>query len=157
MRKKMKHRALLIISLMFIIFLLSPLFIYMWGLSNIKGALIPTSITISEKQKTQIWEHAKEYGTTPKVKPITPYGYLAFFYCLTQNDIKSTNCAEKYPGLRITSFAIRNKVRKNLGENFSNLKWQITWISYSIWATRNWNIQQILSTYHEEYGNEYGA
>jgi hypothetical protein len=65
------------------------------------------------------------------------------------NGLNSKKYALKYPGMKISTQSIRNQVRIKIGDYPSNLKWQFTWLAYTIWVTKNWNTGQIISTYYE--------
>jgi len=121
---------------------------YWWGLSNIERPPIPSQILLTQEQKLHIWVSARETGD-PKVTKMTPYGYLFYIYCEGNkiNDLNS--CTTKYPGLKIAAFSVREQVQDGLQNDLTNLKWKFTWMAYTIWVTRNWNIDQITATYYE--------
>ena len=147
----MKIKYILNFILVILLIVLSPYFLYWWGLSNIKDELTPSDKILSKEQKISIWVDAKEYGNSPKLKQTNPYSYIMFLYCELNKEPTSNKCSETQPGLKVSALSIRNKVRERVGEYPSSLKWQLTWLSYTIWVTNNWNIQQVLSTYNEQY------
>ena len=144
----MKKLGLIFSGIIFLI-LLSPLFLYWWGLSNLEQIPQPSQLKLTPEQELNIWNKEKEVGS-PRVKAITVYGYMGHFYCNTSNGLNSHECMNKYPGVRISTLAIRNQVAEQI-RGKGNTVWQFTWAAYSIWVTRNWDIHQILATYHEAY------
>ncbi|PCI45019.1 MAG: hypothetical protein COB51_09370 [Moraxellaceae bacterium] len=145
MMKKLGFLAAGLIGLV----LLSPMFLYWWGLSNIEELPQPSRINLTSEQELNIWSTEKEVGT-PRVEEITPYGYIAHFYCNITHGVNAQICMSRYPGLRISAFAVRRHIAEKV-RGKGNTVWQFTWAAYSIWVTRNWDIHQILATYHETY------
>ncbi|MBU2707198.1 hypothetical protein KCM76_14470 [Zooshikella marina] len=126
---------------------ISPLFLYWYGLSYINEEFEPSNIRLSPELEQKIWGKEREVGK-PRVKPVTPYGYIAFIYCNVNADLNSPECLKKYPGLRTSALAIKSQVAQQVrGEG--NIVWHLSWISSSIWVTRNWDIHQILATYNK--------
>jgi hypothetical protein len=138
----------ILITLLLFLAVLSPMVFYWWGLSNLDSQPVPSTRQITEGQRQTIWDKLKEVGS-PNVKPISPYGYILYFQCEVSNGLNSQKCASKYPGIKISALSIRNQVRAKIGDYPSNLKWQFTWLAYTIWVTKNWNTEQIISTYYE--------
>ncbi len=136
--------------LLLILALLSPLFLYWWGLSNLDEPPIPSEIKLSPDRELMIWVGEKEVGE-PRVKPVTVYSYIFHMHCQVKEGLYAATCMDRYPGLRLASLSIRKQVAEKV-RGQGNSVWQVTWIAYSIWATRNWDIHQILATYDEEYG-----
>jgi len=128
---------------------LSPLFLYWWGLANLSELPQPSKIKLTVEQELDIWKKEKEIGP-PRVKKVTAYGYILSVYCNVKVGLYAQECMSQYPGLRISSLAIRNQVASQI-HGKGNIVWQLTWVAYSIWVTRNWDIHQILATYHETY------
>jgi len=129
--------------------LASPMFIYWWGLSNLETAPVPSQLKLTATQELDLWKNEKETGT-PRINKATPYGYILYFFCHANKGLHSKECMSEYPGLRISAFAIRKQVAKQVSGK-GNTIWQVTWIAYTIWVTQNWNANQILSTYYEAY------
>lgn len=109
----------------------------------------PSENKLSPDRELMIWVEGKEIGE-PKVKPITVYGYILHMSCQAREGLYVAECMDRYPGLRLASLSIRNQVAEKV-RGQGNSVWQVTWIAYSIWVTRNWNIHQILATYDEAY------
>ncbi len=143
-----KKLGIVIIGLIILV-LLSPLFLYWWGLSNLEGLPQPSQIKLTFEQELEIWQKEKETGN-PAVKEITVYGYILSFNCNIEVGLYAQKCMSKYPGLRVSALAIRNQVAKQVYGR-GNTVWHFTWAAYSIWVTRNWDVHQILATYHEAY------
>lgn len=125
------------------------MFIYWWGLSNLETVPVPSKIRLTLEQERQIWSKEKEAGT-PHIKSVTPYGYILSIACNMNKGLDATECMEKYPGLRLSAFAVRSQVGAQVAGK-RNIVWQITWMAYTIWVTQHWDIHQILATYHEAY------
>ena len=136
--------------LMFVLVLLSPLFLYWWGLSNLDQPRRPSENKLSPDRELMIWVGEKEVGE-PRVKPVTVYSYIFHMHCQVKEGLYATTCMDRYPGLRLASLSIRKQVAEKV-RGQGNSVWQVTWVAYSIWATRNWDIHQILATYDEAYG-----
>ena len=127
----------------------SPVLIYYWGLSNLKSNPVASDITLSSIEEAKIWE--KEFGLgKPRVKEINPYQYIGYLYCSYKNEPNSIKCKTSYPGFSLAAFSVREQVREQV-QGKGNTVWQFTWASYSVWATKNWNIHQLLATYSETY------
>lgn len=134
---------------LFIVILLSPMLVYWWGLSNLETDPVPSHIKLTLEQEQQIWSKEKEAGT-PRIKSVTPYGYIFSFSCNVNQGLYATECMEKYPGLRLSALAVRTQVAEQVAGK-GNGVWQVTWMAYTIWVTQHWDIHQILATYHEAY------
>jgi hypothetical protein len=133
-----------------ILLLVSPMFLYWWGLSNVEVP-VPSKLKLTAKQEQEIWLKEREVGT-PRIDKTTPYGYIIYFSCNTNEGLYSAKCMSEYPGLRISALAVRNQVAEQVRGKGSTV-WQVTWMAYTIWATRNWDVHQILSTYYEAYNS----
>lgn len=129
--------------------LLSPMFVYWWGLSNLETDPVPSQIRLTAEQEQKIWIKEKESGV-PRIKSVTPYGYILSFACNVNNGLYATECMEKYPGLRLSALAVRRQVGEQVAGK-GNTVWQLTWLAYTIWVSQHWDIHQILATYHEAY------
>ena len=129
--------------------LLSPMFVYWWGLSNLETDPVSSQIRLTSEQEQQIWSKEKEVGT-PRIKSITPYGYILSFACNVNKGLYATECMDKYPGVRLSALAVRKQVGKQVAGR-GKIVWQVTWLSYTIWVTQHWDIHKILATYHEAY------
>lgn len=125
------------------------MFVYWWGLSNLETEPVPSKIELTSDQEQAIWRKEKEVGT-PNIKSITPYGYIFYFACNTDKGLYATECMESYPGLRVSTLAVRRQVGKQVTGK-GNGVWQVTWLAYTIWVTQHWDIHQVLATYHEAY------
>lgn len=132
-----------------ILLLMSPMFVYWWALSNVENVPVPSKIELTDIQERAIWTEQKEAGD-PRLKKVTPYGYILNFYCQIERGLYSPECMSKYPGLRVSALAVRNQVNEQI-KNRGNLSWQVTWVAYTIWATQNWTVHQVLSTYYESF------
>ena len=141
------------LGLIFVVFvvliLLSPMFVYWWGLSNLETDPVPSQAKLTSEQEQHIWSKEKEMGA-PRIKSITPYGYMLSIACIANKGLYATECMEEYPGLRLSALAVRRQVGDQVAGK-GNTVWQLTWMSYTIWVTQHWDIHQILATYHEAY------
>ncbi len=149
-----KKFAIVIITMIMLV-LLSPMFVYWWGLSNIEQPLIPSQKRLSPELELAIWQQEKQVGA-PRVKPISIYGYIGYLHCFSSNygEAFPHKCMNKYPGLRIANFAVRKQVGERVGGQ-GNTVYQLTGLAYSIWATQHWDIHQILATYYDTYQKEW--
>ena len=134
-----------------ILVMVSPVAAYWWGLSSIVKKPEPSIKILTAAEHEKIW--IKEFGDgRPRVKAITPYHYIDNFYCVISHGVKSGVCTKRYPGLRISALAIRNHITEQVRNvNGNNTTWHVTWVSYTIWVTQNWTIDEILATYSESY------
>lgn len=148
MPQRIVFSSLLFLTLM----LLSPLFLYWWGLSNLNQPPIPSENKLTPDRELVVWMTAKEIGK-PRVKRITVYGYILYLRCQAENGLYARECMNKYPGLRLASLSIRNQVAERVHGQRSSVS-HVTWAAYSIWVTRNWNIHQVLATYDEAHDIE---
>jgi len=138
-----------IFSGLIVLVILSPLFIYWWGLSNLETLPVPSNMRLTEFQEQEIWDKGKEIGI-PNIKEISVYGFISSVVCNVRKGLNAKECLSKYPGLRISAFAIKQQVLKQV-RGQRNIVWQVTWMASTIWVTQNWNIHQVLATYHETY------
>ncbi len=132
-----------------ILALLSPMFVYWWGLSNMENNPVPSQIRLTSEQEQQIWSKEMEAGV-PRIKSVTPYGYILLLACQGYKGLYAIECMEKYPGLRLSGLAVRELVRTQVVGK-GNTVWLFTCMAYTIWVTQHWDIHQILATYHEVY------
>ncbi|MFT0211702.1 hypothetical protein VQ643_03685 [Pseudomonas sp. F1_0610] len=138
MLKKMAYGFVFLLVLVGI----SPLFVYWWALSNLDQLPQPSSIKLSAERELVIWQKEKQTGE-PRIESITVYGFV---FCL----MNQPQCVDRYSGLRLASFAVRNQVAAGV-QGKGTWIWHTTWAAYSIWAANNWDIHQILATYDEAY------
>jgi hypothetical protein len=129
--------------------LLSPMLLYWVGLSYLENNPVPSKIELSSEQEKEIWSKEQEHGS-PRVKSITPYSYIASIYCHVKNGLNAAACMTRYPGLRLSALAVRNQVFEQV-QGQGKAVWHLSWSAYTIWVTNNWNIHQIIRTYHEAY------
>ena len=143
----MKKFALILMAIILCI-VATPLLVYWWGLSNLQSVPVVSKLQLDSKTEEKIWQ--QEFGTgKPRVKILNPYSYIYYVYwCTTETVPHSVKCQSKFPGIRIVALGIRNQIAPQV-HGMGHTVWHITWASYSIWATRNWNIHQIIATYHE--------
>lgn len=134
-------------SIPIIFLLLSPMFIYGWGLSNLASKPVPSTVHLSYEKQKNIWFHVGEVGE-PSIKPVTPYGYIGYLKCYNDNLAAIEVCSKKYPGLRIAYLSVKDQVLDKIVDRRA-LYWHITGAAYAVWVTRNWNVQQVISTYNE--------
>jgi hypothetical protein len=125
--------------------LLSPMFVYWWGLLNLDADPVPSQIRLTSEQEQIIWTKEKETGV-PHIKSITPYGYILSVICNVNKGFNASECMEKYPGLRLSTLAVRRQMGSQVTGK-GNTVWQITWLAYTTWVTQHWDIHQILATY----------
>lgn len=132
-----------------VLILVSPMIAYWWGLINLDTRPSPSKIKLTSEQEQQIWSKEKEAGS-PRIKSVSPYGYILSVACEMDKGLYATECMEKYPGLRLSALAVRDQVRAQVVGK-GKMTWHITWMAYTIWVTRHWDVHQILATYHEAY------
>ncbi|WP_444907873.1 hypothetical protein ACJJIR_07585 [Microbulbifer sp. SSSA008] len=134
----MVKKLLITFALIIILFLMSPMFMYWWGLSQIDGLGKPVDLNLTQDEKNEIWIAAREVGK-PRLRKLNPYSYLLMVNC-------GVNCRDRFPGSNITAQAIRAEVSSQLNHG-NNTHWQFTWMAYTIWATNNWSLDEVVSTY----------
>ncbi|MGS2724532.1 hypothetical protein ACVBEJ_12385 [Porticoccus sp. GXU_MW_L64] len=134
----MARKLLTATGLIFVLVLSLPMFAYWWGLSQIDGLSQPIDLNLTEVEEKEVWLNAKEVGK-PRLRKMSAYSYLLMIKC-------GINCKDKYPGVGITAQAIRSEVSSKL-EHGNSTHWQFTWMAYTIWATRNWTLDEVISTY----------
>ena len=115
-----------------------PMFAYWWGLSQIDGLSQPRDLNLTEAEKNEIWVSAKEVGK-PRLRKMSAHCYILMINC-------GINCKDEYPGVSIAAQAIRSEVFSKLSHG-NNTLWQFTWMAYTIWATKNWTLDEVISTY----------
>ena len=123
--------------------------LYWLGLSYLESNPVPSEIQLSDEKQQKIWGKEKELGL-PRVKNITPYGYILSIYCQVNNSLFAAECMNQYPGLRLSALAVRQQVFEQV-QGKGNTTWHLAWAAYTIWVTNNWNIHQIIGTYYEAY------
>jgi hypothetical protein len=124
----------------------SPLWVYLWGLSNLSSYPKPAPYVLSAVQEQALWQEAGEVGI-PRIRPLNAYTYLAYIYCVNEHGLIESDCRTSYPGLHVSAFAVHKQVGEESHQK-GNTWWQITWMAYTIWVTRHWSVHEILATYH---------
>ena len=129
-----------------------PFGLYLWGINNLDAPPLPV-INIQHKVvMLETWKQAGEIGS-PNIRTMNIYDYIFYLECQNRNGINSDICLTEYPGIRIAALAVRNHVYSNLGKSSGKFKSHITRIAYTVWVTRYWTAEQIISTYYTEFGS----
>jgi len=121
------------IFLVLFVVVVGPWGLYWLGLYAVdERPALPSVIADVEAQKLA-WSEARGEGE-PKVNPITPYGYIYLVF----------NDRRPYPDLSVSWLVAANHNREN--KKFKgNLWWHLSGAALTIWITRNWSTEQILS------------
>lgn len=140
----MKRVLLTAFGIMATMILVSPMLLYWWGLSVMNNDPAPSSQVLTMEQEREVWSKAREVGN-PRVRSVNPYSYLFYLKCSFEYGVDHIECLERFPGLRVGAFAVRAQVAQALQDR-GHGSWPISWMAYTIWVSRNWDIHQILAT-----------
>ena len=111
----------------------SPWLIYSVALAQLGGHPIPPTNLQSQSVQLRAWQEAKGAGT-PQLLVLNPVNY-AFV---------ASMAAEQRASSTIAWQVARDYNAKNLGTS-STLRWHIAGAALTIWLTRNWSMEQLLT------------
>ena len=137
----LKRIAISSLLIIFVCITGGPWFLYYWGLSGIDGKPNEPRYSATEIERQVIWKQVHGNGI-PEVVSITPYEY--FFL----DSSKPNNSNKK------ASVLLAWKVASKF--NISHLKyngmlwWHFSGASLTIWLTRNWTTDQLMSKIAED-------
>ena len=114
----------------------APWVLYRVGLSNLSGRPSKPKIEKLDEAKSQkIWKLLNENGPV-EFESLTPWHYAFQFIGLQKEKMS--------PGERTAYFVARAYASNNL-KNRKMIYWHLSSTSLTIWLTRNWSGDQILS------------
>jgi len=114
--------------------LLGPWIIYKVALSNIVVLPSPSNVMKPSAADTEaIWLKLQEHGPVD-VKPLSPHGYTFSF--LADNPLPS--------GANLAWYVARNYNQGNL-KNRRMIWWHMSGAALTIWLTRHWSTEQLIS------------
>ena len=128
----LKRTVISVTLLIVVIAGLGPWILYWLGLNAIEGRPQPSNSSATQIEKEEIWRKAHGLGT-PSITPVTPYGYLNMIV---------TNQQE--PGLLVAWLVAREFNLEHRKYKTMSL-WHISGSALTIWLTRNWSSDEILS------------
>ena len=135
------RRHVVILSIVFLGVLAAlPWVLYEIGLGNINR--LPTlseSPGLTDAEATKLWGKLKEVGPV-KVEKLNPYKYVTYLF--------GSEAYESYTGGRLAWFVARNHNAENIN-NKRSIYWHLSGAALTIWLTRNWNTEQLLTKAQE--------
>ncbi|MBC3918991.1 hypothetical protein H8L32_15985 [Undibacterium sp. CY18W] len=130
-------RLVVVLCLIMLVLLGCPWLLYMYGLSNITGRPEPAKIvTLTPETKELIWMDLREQGPI-RLEPLTPYDIYSLL--LDKPDTA---------GVRIAWYVARNYNQDHLQDR-RMLYWHISGEALTIWLTRNWSADKLLTKARE--------
>lgn len=127
-----------VVSLVLLLALIAPILLYPWGLSNVDGRpQRPISMATAEEQ-SRIWMQAGG-GTKVAVQAMNPFGffgrYLGDSYVAPAGEVAAYWIARSY------------LLEHRGGEGMA--AWHAGVAALTIWITRNWSAEEILTAASE--------
>jgi hypothetical protein len=113
----------------------SPVALYWLGLSAIEGRPTKPTQIASVEQQSLVWKRAHGEGE-PRVEADNPYAYLA--------SILSSQRQRTPPGQLVTWWVASDYLAKQEGHKGMGW-WHLSGAALSIWLSRNWTSEEILS------------
>jgi len=126
--------CIVIISLVILLLLAAPLMLYQWGLSNVDGRPQRPTHMASTAEQARIWKQAG--GAEPAVvEPINPYGFFVRFFVDSYRETASERAA----------YWIARSYLPEHRRGSTMLEWHGGVAALTIWITRNWSTEEILT------------
>ncbi len=129
-----------IVIIIFIVAL--PGALYIVGIIMVDGKPIPPDKLASPEEQIQIFQHIEKNGTQPKITRLNPWSYSLMVASL-----------EIPHGVRPASLVARSYNQNHI-KNHRMLYWHLSSASMTIWVSRNWTSEEILSKIYELYNHE---
>ena len=133
MRTTLRRLVIALFGLAFLVIAVGPWVLYEWALSNVRGRPSLPAMTISTPTETEmVWRQLKEQGPV-QVEVMTPHRYIIGL--------------GKYglpAGSRVAWIVARDYNQNNL-EDRRMIWWHFSGAALTIWLTRHWSTEQLLS------------
>ena len=123
-----------------LLLLAGPWVLYWVGLHGVQGTPEPPKLLATREQQLEVWRLARG-STEPTVVVLNPYTYLPL----------ASRTGEHKPALLVawwvaSDFNLQHQRYQGM------LWWQLSGAAFTIWLTRNWSIEQLLSEAAEGRG-----
>lgn len=135
----MKKKIIIILAVIIFIIAMAPWLLYGIGLYNVSGRPEYASTKITNEEAKIIWKELRETGPI-HVEQISPWEYALLFF--------KKKPLNNYPGMNSAWFVVRD-FNLNRIENKRIGFWHLSGASMTIWLTRNWTTNEILSKVKE--------
>jgi hypothetical protein len=116
---------------------LAPLGLYALGLNNVDGRPSPPSSTHLTPADQALLERTFRISQPITVEPLSPWSYVTF----AQEDPKRTAAA----GGVDAAWVVARHYNSHHLENRSSIWWHLSGAALTIWITRHWTSDQVLS------------
>jgi hypothetical protein len=116
--------------------------LYIVGIYMVEGKPFPPSNLATTEEQEKIFLHIEKNIAETKVLRLNPWSYSLML--ITQ---------ELPQGIRPSSLVARNYNQTHI-KNHRMLYWHLSDASMTIWVSRNWTSEQILTKVYELYNNE---
>ncbi len=134
MFKLTKRYCIGLLSVIFLIALLSPWLVYETALSNVIGRpSIGNTNFVSREDAAEIWLELKETGPI-RMEIMTPYSYLFFLILDGPNS----------PGSRLAWYVARDYNANRLKDK-RMIWWHLSGAAMTVWLTRNSTVEDLLT------------
>lgn len=132
----MKTIGIAVLIVFFGMAVVLPWGIYTFALGNINGRPVPPERAIlSEAESDKLWAEVREVGPI-RVDKLHPYRYVSFLIGMEDE--------EHISGESLAWFVARDYNDGNL-KSRKMLFWQLSVAALTIWRTRNWTAEQLLT------------
>jgi hypothetical protein len=127
--------------LVVVLALASPTLLYVVGLHGVAGRpALPQAVAPTE-ERLAVWKKARGAGD-PVLKPFNPYTYISH--------LASTHRVQN-PGL-LVAWWVASEYNLEHRRYKGGLWWHLSGAALTIWLTRHWSIDQLLSKVAESKG-----
>ena len=132
---RLLRRALIaLVCTSLVLILVAPLALYGYGLSGVDGRPERPVQMASQAEQQRIWNHARGVGPVV-IKPMNPYGFVLDFF----------NGQMRPPAGEILPYWIARAYLPEHRLNEGNLSWHLSCAALTIWISRNWSAEEILT------------
>lgn len=132
---RLLRRALIaLVGTFLALILVAPLALYMYGLSGVDGRPERPVQMASEAEQQRIWNQARGVGPVV-IKQMNPYGYALDFF----------NGRVRPPAGEILPYWIARTYLLEHRLNSGTLSWHLSSAALTIWISRNWSAEEILT------------
>lgn len=146
----MIKKIFVLLSVLVFTIIALPGLMYLYGMYLIDNMPVKPVKMIDRKDMLVVWKEYQGQGN-PGIQAINPWHYYWLLFCNVKAksivDIKK--CKSSIIGLQHAAKLSQLYIRKNNRFN-GVLKWHIAIAALSVWFSRNWNIDVILTMLYNE-------
>jgi len=135
----MKKIILIFFVVLVTLILAGPWLLYAIGLTNVSGRPTLPITSVTDEEAKNIWVDLKETGSV-RITKIGPWDYILM--------VLAPSTQKKPVGMHATWFVVSDYNINQL-KNKNMLYWHISGAAMTIWLSRNWTTEEILSKVKE--------